>query len=102
MGCLFKVIFSNKIDLDLQKSQTSKISNFCQAFLVDTSEEALLIPDWLKLRMIHSRVQRLVDAAMTNLEIHQLILFVQSFGIPIASMRQVIWAVNIPSGFIKC
>lgn len=32
------------------------------AFLVDTSEEALLLPDWLKLRMIRSEVPRLVDA----------------------------------------
>lgn len=34
------------------------------AFLVDTSEEALLLPDWLKLRMIRSEVPRLVDAGM--------------------------------------
>ena len=34
------------------------------AFLVDTSEEALLFPDWLKLRMIRSTVPRLVDAAV--------------------------------------
>lgn len=35
------------------------------AFLVDTSEEALLLPDWLKLRMIRSEVSRLVDAGTT-------------------------------------
>jgi len=34
------------------------------AFLIDTSEEALLLPDWLKLRMIRSSVMRLVDAGM--------------------------------------
>jgi len=55
--------------------------------LVDTSEEALLIPDWLKLRMIRSRVPRLVEEALTDLEPPQLILFIQSFGIPVASMR---------------
>ncbi|UYV71556.1 INTS1 [Cordylochernes scorpioides] len=33
-----------------------------QAYLVDTSEEALLLPDWLKLRMIRSSVDVLVDA----------------------------------------
>ena len=32
------------------------------AYLIDTSEEALLLPDWLKLRMIRSANQRLVDA----------------------------------------
>ncbi|XP_033109193.1 integrator complex subunit 1-like isoform X2 [Anneissia japonica] len=56
------------------------------AFLVDTSEEALLLPDWLKLRMIRSTVPRLVDAALHDLEPAQLILFIQSFGIPVASM----------------
>lgn len=60
---------------------------FLQAYLVDTSEEALLIPDWLKLRMIRSRVPRLVEEALTDLEPPQLILFIQSFGIPVASMR---------------
>lgn len=34
------------------------------AFLVDTSEEALLLPDWLKLRMIRSEVSRLVDSGI--------------------------------------
>ncbi|PIK57572.1 Integrator complex subunit 1 [Apostichopus japonicus] len=38
------------------------------AFLVDTSEEALLFPDWLKLRMIRSAVPKLVDAALVELE----------------------------------
>ena len=33
-------------------------------YLVDTSEEALLLPDWLKLRMIRSSNLRLVDAGM--------------------------------------
>ncbi len=32
------------------------------AFLVDTSEEALLLPDWLKLRMIRCSIERLIDA----------------------------------------
>jgi integrator complex subunit 1 len=58
-----------------------------RAFLVDTSEEALLAPDWLKLRMIRSPVERLVDAALLDLDPSQLVLFIQSFGIPIASMR---------------
>lgn len=34
--------------------------------MVDTSEEALLLPDWLKLRMIRSEVPRLVDAGTTR------------------------------------
>ncbi|XP_053708548.1 integrator complex subunit 1 [Synchiropus splendidus] len=60
------------------------------AFLVDTSEEALLLPDWLKLRMIRSEVARLVDAALQDLEPQQLLLFVQSFGIPVSSMSKLL------------
>ncbi|XP_075851349.1 integrator complex subunit 1 isoform X1 [Microcebus murinus] len=60
------------------------------AFLVDTSEEALLLPDWLKLRMIRSEVPRLVDAALQDLEPQQLLLFVQSFGIPVSSMSKLL------------
>ncbi|KAK7174477.1 hypothetical protein R3I93_001635 [Phoxinus phoxinus] len=60
------------------------------AFLVDTSEEALLLPDWLKLRMIRSEVARLVDAALHDLEPTQLLLFVQSFGIPVSSMSKLL------------
>ncbi|XP_061168184.1 integrator complex subunit 1-like [Saccostrea echinata] len=58
------------------------------AFLLDTSEEALLLPDWLKLRMIRSRVHQLVDIALQDIEPAQLLLFVQSFGIPVASMSR--------------
>ncbi|XP_043945691.1 integrator complex subunit 1 [Protopterus annectens] len=60
------------------------------AFLVDTSEEALLLPDWLKLRMIRSEVSRLVDAALQDLDPQQLLLFVQSFGIPVSSMSKLL------------
>lgn len=61
-----------------------------KAYLVMTSEEALLIPDWLKLRMIRSNVDRLVDAALTDLEPGQLVLFIQSFGIPVKSMSKLL------------
>jgi hypothetical protein len=37
-----------------------------RAYLVDTSEEALLIPDWLKLKMIRSSVSVLVDSALRS------------------------------------
>ncbi|KAK6637842.1 hypothetical protein RUM44_008264 [Polyplax serrata] len=61
-----------------------------KAYLVDTSEEALLIPDWLKLRMIRSGVDRLVDAALVDLDVPQLVLFIQSFGIPVSSMSKLL------------
>ena len=61
-----------------------------KAYLVDTSEEALLIPDWLKLKMIRSRVSRLVEAALADLEPPQLVLFIQSFGVPVESMSKLL------------
>lgn len=60
------------------------------AFLLDTSEEALLLPDWLKLRMIRSSAEPLIDAALQDLEPSQLLLFVQSFGIPVHSMSKLL------------
>ena len=76
------------------------------AFLVDTSEEALLLPDWLCLRMLRSSNRHLVQFALQvshlplrsghldcnavtlfqDIDPHQLIIFVQSFGIPPANM----------------
>ena len=55
-----------------------------RAFMVDTSnKEVVLIPDWLKLKMIRSEVPSLVDAALVELDPQQLVLFIQSFGIPV-------------------
>lgn len=65
-----------------------------QAYLVETTEEALLYPDWLKLRMIRSPVDALVDTALKDLEPAQLILFIQSFGIPVPSMTKLLTALD--------
>ena len=51
--------------------------------MVDDNKEVVLIPDWLKLKMIRSEVPSLVDAALVELVPHQLVLFIQSFGIPV-------------------
>ncbi|XP_016405719.1 integrator complex subunit 1-like [Sinocyclocheilus rhinocerous] len=40
--------------------------------------------------MIRSEVARLVDAALQDLEPQQLLLFVQSFGIPVSSMSKLL------------
>lgn len=66
-----------------------------QAFLVDTSEEAQLLPDWLKLRMIRSSVDVLVDAALKDLEPDELVLFVQSFGLPVTSMSKLLHTLDL-------
>lgn len=61
-----------------------------KAYIVETQEEAVLIPDWLKLRMIRSSMPRLVNAAVEKLEAAQLVLFIQSFGIPVPSMSKLL------------
>ncbi|XP_026302988.1 integrator complex subunit 1 [Piliocolobus tephrosceles] len=60
------------------------------AFLVDTSEEALLLPARPPRRLLGSEVLRLMDAALQDLEPQQLLLFVQSFGIPVSSMSKLL------------
>ena len=47
---------------DLLETWFPENGHLPSAFLLDTSEEALLLPDWLKLRMIRSSVDRLVNA----------------------------------------
>lgn len=54
-----------------------------KACLVDGREADYLIPDWLKLKMIRSEVTPLVDAALVELDPTNLVLFIQSFGIPV-------------------
>lgn len=49
-----------------------------------------LLPDWLKLRMVRSANTRLVDAAVSTLVPAQLVLFIQSFGVPVASMCRLV------------
>ncbi|XP_043246405.1 integrator complex subunit 1-like isoform X1 [Amphibalanus amphitrite] len=56
--------------------------------------EAALFQDWLKLRMIRSSTARLVDAALAGLEPAQLLLFIQSFGVPVASMTKLLLALD--------
>lgn len=61
-----------------------------QAFTIDTSEQVQILPDWLKLKMIRSSVERLVDAALLDLTPDQIILFVQNFGTPVNSMSKLL------------
>ena len=64
------------------------------AYLLLSKEEAVLIPDWLKLKMIRSDCPILVDTALRELEPHQLVLFIQSFGIPVNSMSKLLAALD--------
>ncbi|RWS07795.1 Integrator complex subunit 1-like protein [Dinothrombium tinctorium] len=72
---------------------------FCEpppkAFLVDTNEEALLIPDWIKLKLMKSPSSRLVDAALRDIDTSQLLLFIQSFGLPVSSMEKLLSQLDV-------
>ncbi|CRK92499.1 CLUMA_CG006039, isoform A [Clunio marinus] len=61
-----------------------------QAFSVDTDEKVQILPDWLKLKMIRSSIDRMVDVALQDLLPEQLILFIQSFGTPKNSMDKLL------------
>lgn len=61
-----------------------------QAYLPETNEAVQLLPDWLKLKMIRSPVETLVEAAMYDLTPDQIVLFVQNFGTPISSMSKLL------------
>lgn len=61
-----------------------------QAFTIDTNDQIQILPDWLKLKMIRSPVDRLVDAALIDLTPDQIVLFVQNFGTPVNSMSKLL------------
>ena len=64
--------------------------SYPQAFSVETDEKVQILPDWLKLKMIRSSIERLVDVALQDLTPEQLILFVQSFGTPKDSISKLL------------
>lgn len=67
-------------------------SSHPQAFTIDDEEPqpVQILPDWLKLKMIRSQVDRLVDAALQDLTPDQIVLFIQNFGTPVSSMSKLL------------
>lgn len=62
-----------------------------QAFTMDATNDPIeILPDWLKLKMIRSSVDRLVDAALIDLTPDQIVLFVQNCGTPVNSMSKLL------------
>lgn len=63
-----------------------------QAFTMEAgaNEPVQILPDWLKLKMIRSPVDRLVDVALIDLNPDQIMLFVQNFGTPVNSMSKLL------------
>ncbi|GFN78406.1 integrator complex subunit 1, partial [Plakobranchus ocellatus] len=82
-------IFDELFDMWIQEN-----NRMPHGYLVDTSEEALLLPDWLKLRMLRSTDERIVDAALQEVEPTQLVPLIQWFGIPVASMSRLLAALD--------
>ncbi|XP_077300156.1 integrator complex subunit 1 isoform X2 [Arctopsyche grandis] len=68
--------------------------NAPKAFVVETSEDACLFPDWLKLKMVRSNQPALIHAGLKDLDAQQLVLFIQSFGIPVNSMSTLLSALD--------
>ncbi|KAK3730373.1 hypothetical protein QZH41_020667 [Actinostola sp. cb2023] len=66
-----------------------------RVYLTDTGEEALLLPEWLRLRMIRAASHRVVDAAISDLAPSQLVLFAQSFGIPVYGMSKLLQQLDL-------
>lgn len=64
--------------------------NFPQATSVETEEKVQLLPDWLRLKMIRSSIDRMVEVALLNITPEQLIVFIQSFGTPKSSMNKLL------------
>lgn len=60
------------------------------AFFLETNDPAPIFPDWLKLKMIRSSVDRLVDAALKDSTPQQIVMFIQSFGTPINTMSKLL------------
>ncbi|GBP49811.1 Integrator complex subunit 1 [Eumeta japonica] len=52
------------------------------------AEEAQLLPDWLRLHLVRSARPPLVEAGLRGLSAHKLALFIQTFGMPVSSIRQ--------------
>ncbi|CAB3249536.1 unnamed protein product [Arctia plantaginis] len=72
-----------------------------QAFNLETEEEALLLPDWLRLHMVRSARPALLEAGMRALPAHKLALFIQTFGMPPASMSALLGALDAcPAGAV--
>lgn len=76
-----------------------------EAVSLETAEPVEIFPDWLKLRMIRSNVDRLVDAALENLTPEQVAIFIQSFGTPVNSMSKLLASLDLAvieqSGAVK-
>ncbi|PZC76809.1 hypothetical protein B5X24_HaOG204126 [Helicoverpa armigera] len=72
-----------------------------QAFTLDTQEEALLLPDWLRLHMVRSARSPLLESGMRAMTAPKLALFIQTFGMPVTAMSSLLCALDAcPAGAV--
>ncbi|XP_072929627.1 integrator complex subunit 1 [Epargyreus clarus] len=63
--------------------------------------DELLLPDWLRLHLVRSARPALLELAVRGLPAHKLALFIQTFGLPVASMSALLEALDAcPAGAV--
>jgi len=62
--------------------------------LADTGEEAVILHDWLRMKMVRSGLPQLVNSALTGLVPEQLVLFMQTFGLPVESVSKLLHSLD--------
>ncbi|XP_045530676.1 integrator complex subunit 1 [Pieris brassicae] len=69
--------------------------------VAESAEEGVLLPDWLRLHMVRSARQGLLEAGLRGLPAHKLALFIQTFGMPVPSMSALLSSLDAcPAGAV--
>ncbi|CAH2244875.1 jg23084 [Pararge aegeria aegeria] len=72
-----------------------------EAFVSESPDEAVLLPDWLRLSLVRSARKPLLEAGLRGLPAHKLALFIQTFGMPVSSMSALLDALDAcPAGAV--
>ncbi|XP_045502451.1 integrator complex subunit 1 [Colias croceus] len=65
-----------------------------ETLIGESPEEGVLLPDWLRLHLVRSARPALLEAGLRGLPAHKLALFIQTFGMPVASMSALLAALD--------
>ncbi|XP_047536881.1 integrator complex subunit 1 [Vanessa atalanta] len=81
--------------------QSTWVGDAPEAFVSESSDEAVLLPDWLRLSLVRSARPALLEAGLRGLPAHKLALFIQTFGMPVSSMSALLGALDAcPAGAV--
>ncbi|XP_045776448.1 integrator complex subunit 1 isoform X2 [Maniola jurtina] len=73
-----------------------------EAFVSESPDEAVLLPDWLRLSLVRSARKPLLEAGLRGLSAPKLSLFIQTFGMPVSSMSALLETLDAcPAGAIN-